>query len=196
MSTEQLEKAFHVDYQSSSDVFLMGLLELLKEKPYSDISISELCHKTGLSRNTFYKYFSKKDALLDYLKDDIALGFVAYKKKIAKENMDSRMESFVHYFSFWYQLREWVDALVKNDLWEQIAMPEEREFSLLSTRDWDPYLAETPKALEMMQTFLAAGCVRLVKWWSLNGYEKTPAEMAELVVYTLSGRALDNRKKN
>ena len=196
MSIEQLEKAFYVDHKNSSDVFLMALLELLKEKSYSDISISELCRKAGLSRNTFYKFFSGKDALLSYLKEDISLGFVTYKQTIVKENWDSQMESFVHYFSFWYQLRDWVDVLVKNDLFEKIAMPEERELSLLSPRNWDSYLVDTPKTLEMMQTFLAAGCVWLVKWWSMNGYGKTPAEMAELVVYTLSGRALDNRKKN
>lgn len=196
MSVEQFEKAFYVDHKSSSDVFLMALLELLKEKAYIDISISELCRKAGLSRNTFYKFFSEKDALLEYLKEDIALGFVEYRKTIVKENLSSQMEAFVHYFSFWYQLRDWVDVLVKNDLWEQIAMPEEREISLLSPRNWDSYLVDTPKTMEMMHTFLAAGCVRLVKWWSLNNYEKTPTEMAELVVYTLSGRALNTKKKS
>ena len=195
MAAKQFEEAFHVDHKNSSDVFLLALLELMQEKAYADISISELCRKAALSRNTFYKFFHDKDALLDYLKEDIALGFVEYKKTIVKEKLGSQMEAFVHYFAFWYQLRAWVDVLVKNDLFEKIAMPEERELSLLSPRNWDTYLIDTPHTMEMMQTFLAAGCVQLVKWWSNNGYEKTPAEMAELVVYTLSGRALNTKKK-
>lgn len=193
MSVEHYEKVFYVDHKSSSDVFIMALLELMKEKTFSEISISELCRKAGLSRNTFYKFFPGKSALLEYLKEDIALGYVEYKNNLTPGGMSAGMESFIHYFSFWYQLRDWVDVLVKNDLWEQIAMPEDREISLLSARDWDSYLADTPKAIEMMHMFLAAGCVQLVKWWSLNRYEKTPTQMAELVVYTLSGQALNTK---
>ena len=194
MANHHFGDTLYVDHKNSSDVFLLALLELMQEKAYADISVSELCHKAGLSRNTFYKFFFEKDALLDYLREDITLGFIEYKKVIAAKNLSSQMEAFVHYFSFWYQLREWVDVLVKNNLWDQIAMPKEQAFALLSARNWDHYLVDTPHALEMMQTFLAAGCIHLVKWWSLNGFEKTPTEMAELVVYTLSGQALNTKK--
>lgn len=187
MAAEHFENAFYVDHKTSSDVFLLALLELMKEKAYSDISISELCRKADLSRNTFYKFFPEKNALLEYLKEDIALGFVAYKETIAKEKLSSSMEAFVHYFSFWYQLREWVDVLVENEMWEQIAMPNDKELALLSNRNWDRYLLQTEQTMEMMRTFVAAGCVQLVKWWSRNNYEKTPEEMAELVSYIISG---------
>ena len=77
---ERFHETLTVDQNNSSDQFLIALLNLMKEKSFFDISISELCHTAGLSRTTFYKFFQDKDALLDYLAEDLSLGFVAYKK--------------------------------------------------------------------------------------------------------------------
>ena len=82
---------------------------------------------------------------------------------------------------------------MKDNLWERIAMPNDTSLSLLSKRSWDTYLAQNTQTIEMMQHFIAAGCVQLVKWWSNHNYEKSPAEMAELVVYTLSGKATQTK---
>ena len=42
------------------------LIELLKIKPYSDISISELCKESKVSRQTFYKLFKSKENVIAY----------------------------------------------------------------------------------------------------------------------------------
>lgn len=187
---ERFHETLTVDQNNSSDRFLIALLNLMKEKSFFDISISELCHAAKLSRTTFYKFFQDKDALLDYLAEDLSLGFVAYKESLHADNLPPEKMAFVHYFSFWYQVREWVDVLVKDGLWERIAMPNEKALSLLSKRSWDAYLIQNAQTIEMMQHFIAAGCVQLVKWWSNHSYEKSPGEMADLVVYSLSGKAI------
>lgn len=192
-----MEERFHetltVDQKNSSDQFLIALLNLMKKKSFFEISISELCHAASLSRTTFYKFFPDKNALLDYLAEDLSLGFVAYKKSLKTNNLPPEKIAFVHYFSFWYQVHEWVDVLVKDGLWERIAMPNDKALSLLSKRSWDAYLTQSTQAVEMMQQFIAAGCVQLVKWWSNHNYEKSPEEMAELVVYSLSGQAIQTK---
>ena len=190
---ERFHEALPVDMKSSADQLLLALLDLMKLKPYQDISISELCQKAKLSRTTFYKFLPDKDGLLEYLKEDLDLGFVAYKKGLNLQNMPPEKVAFYHYFSYWYQLREWVDALVKNDLWERIAMPTEKTYTLLSKRQWDSPLMQDAHNLEMIYQFIASGCIQLVKQWSLHGYKKTPEEMTELVMFTLSGKASHTR---
>lgn len=45
-----------------SDVFK----ELLKEKEYKDISISEICERAGISKRMFYRLFRSKRTLREY----------------------------------------------------------------------------------------------------------------------------------
>ena len=41
-----------------------ALLELLKEKPLADISVSELCEMAGVGRTSFYRNYQEKEDIL------------------------------------------------------------------------------------------------------------------------------------
>ena len=50
-----------------------ALIELCDEKPYYDITIWDICNRSGTYRSTFYRYYETKDQMLreiehDYLK--------------------------------------------------------------------------------------------------------------------------------
>ncbi len=44
-----------------------GFYELLQEKEYSKITASEICKKSGVSRQTFYSLFSSKENIVAYI---------------------------------------------------------------------------------------------------------------------------------
>ena len=44
-----------------------ALLRLLEKKPFSRISVSELCKEAGISRQTFYSLFKSKDNVITYI---------------------------------------------------------------------------------------------------------------------------------
>ena len=46
----------------------------LQSKPVSDITVSEVCRDAGISRKTFYKYYSDPFALLLAMQDDLFVG--------------------------------------------------------------------------------------------------------------------------
>ncbi|MBX9032448.1 TetR/AcrR family transcriptional regulator [Gordonibacter massiliensis (ex Traore et al. 2017)] len=46
----------------------------LQDKPVSDITVSEICNDAGISRKTFYKYYSDPFALLLAMQDDLFAG--------------------------------------------------------------------------------------------------------------------------
>ena len=48
-----------------------SFLELLAEKPVNDITVIEICERAGVSRKTFYKYYSDQFALLVAMQDDL-----------------------------------------------------------------------------------------------------------------------------
>ena len=48
----------------SQRMMLDALNELMEEKEFKDVSISEICDRSGISRQTFYKLFGSKENLL------------------------------------------------------------------------------------------------------------------------------------
>lgn len=48
-----------------------SFLEFLAEKPVSDITVIEICERAGISRKTFYKYYSDPFALLVAMQNDL-----------------------------------------------------------------------------------------------------------------------------
>ncbi len=46
-----------------------ALLELMMGKPYDLISVTDICKQCCLSRNSFYQYYTGKDAVLQALID-------------------------------------------------------------------------------------------------------------------------------
>ena len=89
-----------------------SLLKLMMYRPYEDISISDITERAGLSRQTFYTNFQKKDDILLYL---IHRLFQRYYDKLAAarpvpENL------IIDYFIFWGDSRDFLSLLFAQGL--------------------------------------------------------------------------------
>lgn len=49
----------------SQEMFMDALLNLMEERPFSEISVTAICRKADLSRQTFYLLFETKENILD-----------------------------------------------------------------------------------------------------------------------------------
>lgn len=56
-----------------------SFLELLASKPVNSITVIEICDRAGVSRKTFYKYYSDQFALLRAMQDDL---FQEYRERL------------------------------------------------------------------------------------------------------------------
>ncbi|MBQ9022103.1 MAG: TetR/AcrR family transcriptional regulator [Eggerthellaceae bacterium] len=64
----------------TKDCLYQSFLAFLEEKPVSDITVIEICERAGVSRKTFYKYYSDQFALLRGMQEDL---FEDYRERIA-----------------------------------------------------------------------------------------------------------------
>lgn len=168
--------------QDSVDYFLNALLELMITRPYREITVSELCGAVGLSRNTFYKYFKNKDGLLERLSERLT---VAFQETMPFPcDLDS---GFLHYFEFWYSLRNQVEILIRNDLFQTVADPNQQVILFLRQKRPVPGPDNDQAACRMMYDFVFAGCIRLVEDWCDGGFVQSPAQMAEVAVSVVRG---------
>lgn len=94
-----------------------ALLELLKEKLYSQITITEINLHANLSRRTFYKHFQSKDDLMVSLVDDIfAPIFVEMSHAISTSIYGKEVENaMIMLFRKWEENKEILRMLRKTN---------------------------------------------------------------------------------
>ena len=72
-----------------------SLLELLKDKPLNDISISELCSHAQVGRATFYRNFEVKEDVLNVYIHKLFLRMALFASYSPVSSVSSRMDSSV-----------------------------------------------------------------------------------------------------
>lgn len=99
---------------TSQKLLLDTLNELLKEKEFKDISVSELCSRSGVSRQTFYSLFETKENILLYQLEMLNTDKPAPDDHSAIY-LDDVCEGYAHYVSSNYKQ---LSMLVENNLAE------------------------------------------------------------------------------
>lgn len=93
-----------------------GLLDLMNQHRYEDITVSDLCSYLQIPRKSFYRYFSSKDGALYALIDHTLMefdGFDEATRKGSKRTLQMDLEGF---FRFWKERRDLLDALSKSGM--------------------------------------------------------------------------------
>lgn len=99
--------------RNSQRIFLDTLEQLLREKDFSKISISELCDASGVSRQTFYSLFGTKENILRYA---IAHNY-AYPRDIRPPAGSNLARFLAHIFSRYIDANyDFLHLLVKSNL--------------------------------------------------------------------------------
>ena len=160
----------------SKEMITQALLDLMKEKPYKEISITKIMERSGISRRTFYRHFTVVGDVLDYHIQKLCSQYVSLLLKPAEYNF--KTFAFV-YFSFWESYTDFLLDLEKNEL------------TFLLLQKYNQYSAEICKAVfgdnysskpdyEYALIFNAGGFWNLHLRLLKDGAKITPAEAAGL----------------
>lgn len=57
--------------QRTKALLKQGLFSVLKERPMSEVTVTELCRRAGINRNTFYAHYQNPQALLEEVEDSL-----------------------------------------------------------------------------------------------------------------------------
>ena len=167
----------------SKNMYVSALLELMNEKPYSQISISELSDKADISRRTFYRLFHSMDEILLYHIHDLW-------EKESDELYNSSDKSYLHTsefaLHFWYEHRELTILLYRNGLVSIIQQfINEISLEIYHTQKPDHKLAKNPEALEYALSYSSGGILNIICTWASKGMDKSPEELMTLLKLAL-----------
>ena len=120
------DEAFDPRVKRTQRLLQYTLLELMRDKPYHLIRVSEIVRRAEVARPTFYAHYENKDHLLKSLFDDMVVTIDAEATTVKRqEKLDLYMFS-LRMFKYWEQHAETIqvliDAQAEHLLLEQIQL--------------------------------------------------------------------------
>ncbi len=97
----------------SKAMLKQGLLQLLKKKPLTDITVYELCETAQINRTTFYKYYGSQAELLDEIESDFINQLNTELASIVGQNIQSQI-SILPVLKHMYEQRDLFCTLVRS----------------------------------------------------------------------------------
>lgn len=151
-----------------------ALLELMEQKEFGSISISEICEKAGVGRASFYRNFKdKEDVIAKHLK---ALLDEWWRNESTKPEFSLVESIFEHY----YKYRDLCIMLYKQGL---------AHISLQSIKEACGPKPEQPNVVAYTTAYLSYGLYGWIEEWFKRGMQENLKEMDELWKQAQSGTA-------
>lgn len=160
-----------------------ALLELMKTKPFRDISISEIAKKADLSRRTFYRSFSSKEEVICFYLEKI---WHKESLKLSNDEDHSYYHTICWYLETWYKYRELALLLYRNDLISLLLHEYNKLFrELYLMRKGDYPLAKQSEAMKYALSYSAGGLLNVLLQWTSEGMKKSPQELIDLLMLSI-----------
>ena len=157
-SQEKIEKVF---------------VQLIQTKEISDISVTDICKKTGLNRSTFYAnyldVYDLADKIAEKLEEDVA--FLYQEERETKNNSNNFLKILNHirenqiFYKTYFKLN-----MDKN--------------TIISQYEYDTNLSKIlydDKFIEYHMEFFKAGFNAIIKKWLDNDCKETPEEIESII---------------
>ena len=153
------------------------LMLLLQSKRISEVTISELCKKANINRNTFYAHYSTPEQVLDEVANDLQEGLYSvlndsstseqtliaackYTKDNAKNNiilLDNNAESIF--------VKKGIDHSINSRIY--VVDNQNGRFS--------------EKQIKLIHEYITIGAVAIMKSWLYSGMKESPEEIGKLI---------------
>ncbi len=157
-----------------------GLLAAMAVRKYEDISVSDLCQHLGVTRKSFYRYFSGKDGALDALIDQTLMELENAVMTQDESQMPEAIRSLERFFSFWQRKKPLLDALARNGL-QDVLVKRSVDYCLSGAHVSGQSAARhRPEFREYAVKFGTGGLMYITLTWHRDGYPLPADQMAQI----------------
>lgn len=162
-----------------------GLLRLLAHEKLEHISVTALCKEAGINRATFYNHYASPAELLNEMEHQLAeeLGKLV-SGCTSYEDFSDRLEQYCTKLKENFTL---VTVLIKyhadrdlEDIVIRMAESYRQTRMNLNNTEMDNDTAH------LVSSYLYGGCYSMIIEWLVRGIDKTPREVADLMLSIIS----------
>ncbi len=168
-----------------------GLQELMNQRRYEDITVSDLCSFMGIPRKSFYRYFSSKDGALYALLDHTMMEYELFSHVAQSGKRRDICAELEEFFLFWKNHSRMLDALKKSGM-TGILMERSLEYAsrvqlpqrlLVGLEKWEQ---------EQVVTFSICGLMVMMVNWHQSGFARGSRDMARVAARLISSPLYPN----
>ena len=163
-----------------------SLISLMEEKPFSKITVMDICRKADLSRQTFYNFFTDKEEILRYFLQQ------QYMAELAKYEGRSRVtiQEIVSSFLFVLMKNDKIFTyMLDNDL--SILIAEEITKCVNAFANYFVSENRKNKMLIYSEALLAGAIGNILVCWLKQEERATQQELTELLYQFFKGELYD-----
>lgn len=170
-----MERSTHTLAVKSQKWLVQALLSLIQQKPYEEISISELCKAAELDRRTFYRNFKDKTDVLHFYFYGLQEEYLLALKKMPERSFYSLA---LVYFKFWTNHLNFFKAAQSDNALTAVLLQMLNSFvpGIYAGED-----GSIPKELQYNIAFVAGGFHNTLIGWITTGYNETAEELAAII---------------
>ena len=163
--------------QASKAKLKEAFLELVQTEEPGDITVVELCEKTGLNRSTFYAHYEDQFDLLREIEDEF---LIALRKTVTESNLQNFAQRFEKYLGYLQQNGSLFTLLMREapDFRDRIIR---EAFSLYEMRKESGMIASEDPRFAQKLFFVSGGSLLLLEKWIEENSEITTSEMADML---------------
>lgn len=164
-------------------LLVKALAELMEERPFSELSVVDICSRAMVHRTTFYAHFEDKNALFRYVLQELQRGFEEEQAALAGQ-VDLRAFLLAEFHSALRFLKEhrqiYLSGLAGGG--HELRMVEDTAAEWLTRRFREEGVtAGETLDPELAGQFYAGALLTVVRWWLENGMTMDEAELVKQV---------------
>ncbi|MGN1343672.1 MAG: TetR/AcrR family transcriptional regulator [Traorella sp.] len=148
-----------------SEFISEALFELMEQKEYHSITISEITNQAKVGRVSFYRNFSSKEEIIQKWLDKITYTFL--EQSSINYEKDSLQEYFFKLFTHLSHYKKETTLIYQADLFHLLKEEFEKVF-IESNKKYDNYKSY----------FIIGGIFNVYYYWVMNDFKETPKELS------------------
>lgn len=153
-------------------LLVKALAELMEERPFSELSVVDICSRAMVHRTTFYAHFNDKRELLNYLLSQLERECV--ETCLPKEEMTSPKEYFLtavkNALGFFQDRRSLYLACLNSGMEAEVHVLSDRAAQELCRRLSQPAFRDAAPEVDpqIAARFYIGAVLALIRWWLTN----------------------------
>ena len=162
-----------------------GMLRLLSQEKLEDISVTALCKESGINRATFYNHYTSPVQLLEEMQHDLVCKLVELNPPVTtlEETLEHTEKSCIllkeNSTLFHILVRYHADRDLEQIITAIAAHYDSHRMNLAFTH-------MSSDEMRLVSSYLYSGCYALIREWLISSIDKSPREIAELLVNIVS----------
>ena len=166
--------------QRSRRLLKEALLQLMKQKSFRDIQVTEIADKAQVARPTFYLHYqSKQELLLSHVDDVFNEFYEALSVTFASEKTDLEQQN-VMMFQYWERYADILRMVIEADIHDEFRTRMRGYFSQAVAQFAPNELSTEDPRREFIIDFVSGGAYSLLTQWIMRDMPYSAEQMGAL----------------